>query len=402
MILRANALHYHMPKNLSVVESQAQCVYRSDSQKANSGQILRVTFQSGAAFVNSKDSYAKFKWKATLGDASAKITTPHIGALACFNSVRMLSRAGTEIYRVTDWGLFLTKWLVHTRSDNWWTQVAPSFHGSYPKDSKAPTLAHDTEYAAAFPLELLYGPFQDINKLIPSHLISGATLEFQINDVVSAFVYDKDPGASYLTVSDFEVIASLCTLSESAERALDRAASTNGLETCFSGIATSTTSTTNNFNEIHIQKACSRASFLFSCVRPTSNLIAYDKDAYDSLIVGGKAPYTRTQVRHGSQYQPTQAASVDAPQLIHLFNSLQFSHVNAAKKVDDYANSIVSQSLERSPLLKYSGVSSNNSRQISHLFEGNFATTAGGCTVTSFLIYDVLARTSLEHTVISE
>lgn len=401
-ILKANGLHYQMPKNLSVIELRTQNVYRADGNaSASGGQILRCTLQTGSAYVDPKESYVTFKWALTGGANDAEVTHSNIGALACFNGVRLISRSGVEIYRVTDLDLFLSRWLPATKPREWWSSRAASFNGAYSDTKGDPSstkyLSNGTMYSAAFPLELLMGPFAQ-HKLIPSHLISGATIELQVNpSAKTAFKYTKDPTTAHIVISDFEVHASICTLSESSERSLDRVASVNGLEVFFSGISTGTTGSTNDYNEIPITKACSRASFLFTVFRLTSDIAAHDKDSYASPAGNF---FGLAQLRHGSIYMPTQAAKLGTLDQIHMFNGLQFGQVTAAKVINDEAYLCVAQSLERSPILKYSGTSSNNSRQISHLVRANLGSKQH--TINTFLIYDVLCRASLENVIISE
>lgn len=389
-LLRVNNFVFRLPQNLSLVENRTHVTFRSQTAVTSSGQVLQVKINSGSAFVAPHTSYITFGL--SIGMATAKTwTTPIIGALAAFQSVRLLSRNGTEIYRANDLNLFLSKWLVYTKGADFWEQ-ASSWDGNYPARAAARTNTKDTVYYYSFPLNLLMGVFDA--QVLPSHLISGCTLELEIADAYQSFKFAGDPVSAQINIGEFQCHCDCLTLSETAELAIDRVSARNGLEVCFPGIHTSTTTSAATYTELNVQKACSRASFLMTAIRdPDFGTPTADSFKSESVV-------TRAQTRIGSVFLPNQMADFSKPNFATMYNEIQFGK-KSKRLSTDTGSLVVAQQLQKSQILKYSGTSVNSNRQLSHLIEVSNS-GAKSYRYTTFLIFDKVARVSLENTIISE
>jgi len=160
------------------------------------------------------------------------------------------------------------------------------------------------------------------------------------------------------------------------------------------GIHTSTTTSAATYTELNVQKACSRASFLMTAIRDPK-FADPTEDSFESESI-----VTRAQTRIGSVFLPNQMADFSKPNFASMYNEIQFGK-KSVRLSTEATSLVVSQQLQKSQILKYSGTSVNSNRQLSHLIEVS-NTGATNYRYTTFLMFDKVARVSLENTIISE
>ena len=99
-LIRVNGLQYRMPSNMSVVTMRSMNRSFANLDKYNAGGKIIVTWNTGASYVNSANSYLTFDVKMLTGEGKVAEASFESGS-ACnlIDNVTVTSIQGTEVDR---------------------------------------------------------------------------------------------------------------------------------------------------------------------------------------------------------------------------------------------------------------------------------------------------------------
>jgi len=403
-LLDINDLTYTMPRNLSVVAARNQKKYTFQrSQYTDTSGSMICTLQTGAQYVDWKNSYLKFGL--TIVSSG---TYTHFGlgsAVNLFREIIISSRSGVELDRITRLNLLrLHHDRVHMSTEELASVGSLMGYLDYDVATAAPTTTgfDGTKYNFVIPMRKLSG-FFDSPKLCPSHLASGLRIELVLESKATAVVAEVGQTITSYTIDDPEVQCDTFLLNDDSTRKLNEISARNGLEYVFqSWHMTSDSKTGDQFN-IDTNKAVSRALGAFAVSRLTASISGAGADEKDSLSSEPSYPVNRTQFRLGSEYYPQHYTERAADQF---FNTLYANEKLHSKNPSSLSQAQftaalwqVDANLERSTVLALTGLPINNSRALS--FDGQFSGSASR-EVNVFLQYVVLARVYINNVSVVE
>jgi len=458
-LIAVNDLNYVLPPDMSVSVNRTHTNHYFQQSKFSNNQRAICSLNSGANYLDMRQSSLEFGVKLTTGAATTVGWFGKNGsALNLISSITVSSRSGDELVRINQSDLLHYMTTGFRATTNWVETVGQTMgYGSTVLNA-----GHNTvETRFSIPLYCLTELF-GYGRLLPPMLASGMRISITWTDPSVAFVSKLDGGGAGGTITAYEIQNPYIStyahqLSDGVQRDLNELSATNGLEIVYCDwepTEANYPSATKATVQLEIRKAASRALKAFAVTRDTTHLNAISEDSYAS------APwdYRRWQWQLGSLYFPQQpvvsadsGATVDTQTVSAIPESYKhalisfgtykggnqpcsaipfrqtnnfLNYVDAAAAntgVTDtpweqaavagvgiaaskngqwgtYANgmSVVGCLLERTDLFNLSGVPINNSRVLS--FRADFDKTAAAVrTVTVFLKYVRLARVFLNN-----
>jgi len=359
-LLQLNSLVYKVPMQNSLVISRNIQQYQSDGSIYNQNTpSMDVVFQTGSQYVDGSASNLQF----TLSQTNSNNRTWDFGAgsaLNMFKTILVIGRnGGQEIDRFEQPSVFKTQEHKVHKTGYWKTTVGKAMgYGEA-------TLAHDASKTFTIPLEEISSLFATKQLLVPQ-LCSGLRLRFIFNNLNTALKYTGGAVGDNQTfeISACKVNLTCCKVTDSAHRAVENACLSNGLEIPMVVHHRETSTSTSNKHQQVISKACARAMKVSTVYRVTANIGAA---ANDSILGAAPNPVTDYQVVCGHQYFGQQPFVGN--------EELYYAVLQANERLDgesqltpaDFTSngySMLSRSLETSHLIKLSGISVNNSKQV--------------------------------------
>lgn len=421
-LLSWNNLVYTMPITNSVASARNLKLYPSDQQVYNDRDTIIFTVQSGAQFVDWSKSFLNFELKVQSTDPSFDTTAfvkevcwgRYGSVFNLISSVVVTSRSGVELQRIENFSRYrsLKDW---TNKDTTWFDNIGSTAGykSYGTDVTKNTLGAIREGVLAYsiPASLLGGIF-DTDQLMPSNIAAGLRIEIRLSSLYNALNWktgnaDNPVGLSF-QISKAGLFLDTTLLNDAAMREIRSNSATNGLEFVYSQVYSQKElmngSTTGN---MVVSKAVSRALGAFGGLYEADReLLKIDNTLLQSLSSSDTSQYpkmTYQQWRLGSQYYPHQPITNFAAQYSNMLYCSEFSDnskrpaLSLTQHMQDFG--VISATFEKSALLRYSGVSINNSRTLSAAVQYMSVTQTNELVV--FLEYVSISKAFLNNIVVS-
>ena len=279
------------------------------------------------------------------------------------------------------------------RDSNWCNSFGSGIYlDSDPTDGYVPGTSLDVQIPLSEILPMAYE-----SQLLPSQLASGSRLEIFLEEPKVAFKYAATfaVGPSY-TIDKPVLMLDTVHLSDAAMVSLSKTSSRNGLEFVYSQIHHQSDICTNQLSQ-QVAKAVSRGVMCVTISRDnTNNRLA--SELVDSFA---GTQFTTQQTRVGSQYYPHQIADSSQQAYTHFMLALHaFGQKSKCITATDYKAShpIAAADLERSSILRHSGLAINNSRSL-YIQLGFPDTTTKVC--DTFLVFTTVARAFLSNVAVT-
>jgi hypothetical protein len=362
-LLSINSLKYTLPEQLSVVTARTIQKYPSLSQSHSSGDTIYFRCETGARFVDGRNSWIRMQLSVT----GATDATFGSGSIAnCIRTVVVRSASGTELDRVQHYNYL-------NRNQKRWSCPPDYFTGAVGALQGWNDGANLVTSPTYFYIRLAdLSGFFDNSKLIPSMVMSGLQIELELESPTIAFESTGAIPASY-TIQGCEIFTDTFTLSDSIARKMNQLASQGGLELAYVSTAANfaTGASSQDRFSINANLSVSRSLHVFAVEVPTSNLVG----TLDSFNCGVGSTIGTFQFRVGSQYSPqapVQGVRDALIQTLHSFDKLRNCHLSSTCDVslDNFLgqttrhSAAVGATLERSSVVNNSGVPINQSRAL--------------------------------------
>lgn len=479
-IIALNKLDYTLDPDLSVCVSRAYKRHnfqRSNYTPGTSGQRGICILNSGADYIDPSTSYLRFKVTNT---SLFRASFGRLGSAAsCIKNIIITSRSGEELERIES-SHILTQMLDHYQHDaNWFNTVGQAagywpvsevgnrvnnaedpiaIAGGYAVNSYSDagpnfdvdninslvgttgqetfTRPHIVASTAAglsendwvgrevcIPLACLSPLFRSYDRLLPSHLMSGARIEITWSETRVALVAQQDGAADGLlshTIDDPRIVLDSYTLTDSVQRALNEVAATSGLEIPFKSYYHTQQPITSDRLDIEVRKAVSRALSVHTVIVPNETNLKYNVQEIQAM----NWDVTSYQTRVGSLYFPQQPITdakpmntvgqcylhtqrafgklnqPNAPNRVSLQGYASFGVTNISTSEQALGMCVLSCDLERSTTQKLSGIPVNSSRvvEVNVKFSGTSASITDIHPGSLDSIYGHVAHTFLCYT----
>ena len=411
--LMVNNLIYEMPKALSLATGRthvAQFPQRS-TYTVDRNSTMVFQWNTGNAYIDTSNSYLRFKMKASGTANVAPAGFLYGSALNLFHEYRIRSRSGVELDRLENCNLYNQYRLKYTKTTNWLNTIGQTFFyvsSTLPFNS-ANTIITDV----CIPLCELATFFCSIKKgqLLPPQIASGLQIELSLESIARAFVDTAGffQAGSSLELTDIAMVLDTVSLSDETSKLLNLESSQSGLEWCYNRVynySATYAAGTSNFT-MQVSKAVSQATHAFMV---TQNSSQTQSVLYDSFLSEPFA-YKSWQMRLGSQYYPnqmvnnqTQTVTIKGMESYLLtmssFEKMKtpFQETSITPAVYSGSASVIGVSLERNQSLAVSGLPINNSRVLEILVERDATGDAGASRdVNCFLTYVSVAKAFIDN-----
>jgi hypothetical protein len=381
-LLDWNNLTYTMPITNSVTVSRNLKRFQADLAAYTDGQTIVFTVQTGAQFVNWRESYLKVDFSVT-SDTDNSTLSHFFGSggsyLSLFRDIIVTSRGGTELQRIERFDVWRSYKDKQIRSVDWFEGsgrdvgyvaqrpldgVPPlqiSFKNNTQRKAQRNVIAGSapnvtTVRTFIIPMSMLGGIF-DSDQLMPSMMSSGMRIEIRLNKALSVLQsYTTATGllaplTGALTITHKPVlVCDTHLLNDAATRQLNQTSAQNGLEFVYMGVYSQQESNKKQTN-IQVSKAVGAG-------------LATDEAEREYITESEPSSY---QWRLGSQYYPFQPIENITEMVHNTFYANDLTGASSQIFTDVYSINYCgpSATFERSNLLRYSGVPINNSRTLS-------------------------------------
>lgn len=446
-LLQWNNLAYTMPVTNSVAAARNIKPYYPDQQNYRDGDTVVFTVQTGAQFVDWSKSWLEIELEVKSPERAGDINTGlnrrdiNFGAGSICNlikSVVVTSRSGVEVQRIEEFN----RWRVLTdrlkKSDKWMATYGEAL-GYKPKDTATNTFdpynsgntisriecaeefgENGGQFVSTFniPMSQFAGVFES-DQLMPSNIASGLRIELRLENGGIPFFVGQDMGADlsgngklYQDV-EYEVSCKLFVdttlLNDAAMREIRAISASNGLEYVYKQVyhQKEPQAGVPQTNMV-ISKAVSRALQAMAAqflIKKNSMLVDnFITQVRSAVAQVGRRPskIIKQQWRLGSQYYPHQyfttlysnyqnliyccEATTDKPIALSTFDFQQYLQIAMA-------------TFEKSALLRYSGISINNSRTLS--IDAEFLDSTLEVSTECWLEYVSVGKAFLNNIVVS-
>jgi hypothetical protein len=388
MVLATNGLRYVLPKPLST--TLVRTFKKQYSQRQSYSATDTIVFDLNiTGQVDPEVSYLMLKLS-----SDADFEFAQNGVCSIIRDIRISSKNGVELDRI--------------QSFNAWTHLYLSHMVDADKINKDGRLAGvNTGFTGAtvntfvIPLTWLSGLFRPHVKgqKVPSHMLSGARIEIQLETVGRALRSTDNPAPTLYTVETPTLVLMEHTLNDNTLKVLTEESANNGLEYVYDRVFTSIETSANAIVNIQVKKAVSQATAVITTVHDPAKQNAVAQFSFNSLDVSSGSVFLKYQYRLGSNYFPHQ--SVDSEEDAYrvtesTYDSTREKAVVSANSFIDYIQKYfaVGVPLKSEHSISSSGLAVNNSATIALEFEGN----ATNKIYYTFLVYTALARTFLNQT----
>jgi hypothetical protein len=341
-MLAVNDLTYLLEPDLSVAVGVTHKNHFFQSTTYESSQRAVCILNSGADYIDTRDSYLQFNLK--LEKAGKAYFGAQGSVVNIIKTITVSTRSGDEISRVVDCNR-LNQMLTGYRFDSNWVQTIGQTIG-YGKSSI--NNANNPETTYCIPLYLL-SDFFGYGRLLPSMIMSGLRIEIEFESSAVAFVHSADgttvttadPAKPWVTtavdsrygdvripatsaaattqggtavdlggytVKQPQIVCKSVQLTDATQRALNEMSATNGLEIVYTDFERTETQfgSTTGAMHVEVRKACSRALQAYARIRvsdPNDLGIRYEKLAETAWEAGGGTKNTHLITAPGYKAQ---------------------------------------------------------------------------------------------------
>jgi hypothetical protein len=400
-LLENENLSYNLPSAATVVVEKNQKLYFFDKTSYTSqDDRMVITLNSGSDFIDGLNSYLSFKVAVTGTTPTPDedfVTFGDGSAANLFSEIVIRSRDGAEIERIRDLNsLMLTKcrWTnaqdflnnkaseagylpEYGISDDGKTATATGRDkGMYSKQEISQQLLASAGGGQDYviPMRDLSALF-NVEKLLPSFLMSGLRIELVLAPVTNAFVLEGagPPTATEYTITNPILRLETLKLSDSVMNQLTQNAANGGLVLPIDTWDLTRDTVTGTQANIEVRRNVSQVLGVVVKTRKTADVTDATKDSLASEEEFKVADY---RFRIGSQFIPNSKVTkpVEAYSLAQIaFNKYKQTAAENSISIKDYlvnGRAIIASDMERSAI-DLSGVSISNSKVLA--WEANYS-----------------------------
>ncbi len=359
-LLNLNSLIYKVPMQNSLVVARNVQTFSSNSTEYNQNSpSMDFVLQTGDQLLDGRASTLSFTLQVTAANAS----NYHWGigsVLNMFDTVLVIARnGGSELDRLENPSVFKSQEHKVHKSKRWRESVG--LQAGYGMAARAHNAAAITFHVNLSDISELFNSPQ----LIPSQCAQGLRLRFIFAPTASMFKWDVAPGAVTWTITSPKLNLTCCTVSDAAKRAIELNCVSNGLEIPIISHHRENVGFTTVQSQV-ISKAVARATKVTSIYRTTADIASPTADSVRGLALTGVL--NEYSVRCGAQYFPQQPILGVADNYAMRLQAEDKRDGDTALTSTDFDTngySALSRSLETSHLIKFSGISVNNSKSVS-------------------------------------
>ena len=397
-LLGVNSLGYAMPPSLSVATSRRDITNFPQVTSSPMGSVIIYTLNTGDGFLHGPSSYLKVTLQIGTSLAATTAFMDNIGAL--FSTVTVSSRSGVEICRVTEFPLYMSKYIRMKYSNAKFQRL--SWPAVFDKSVVAgDNVANTVDFI--MPLEFI--PCFAGDQLLPPQLVEGMRIRFDLTSITEAFRAVGGTVASCNVQSQMSL--NLTTLADAFTRRIAAVAAESGLVMLHNEVFSTIQNTAAGTLNFDIKKACSKA-LEFMVVARADTYVAAAVNSQQSLPY----PFTSMQLQLGSVYYPNQPLTQrGAPSIYTSAEPYMYVQKGCSHNFDNYyryedfhsvtgnqCNASFAQNL-RDSSDSMSGVVLNNSRSL--LVNGIYHSVVNR-RVDAFLIHLRLTRIFQNNVVVRD
>ena len=383
--LLINNLIYEMPRSLSLATGRtyvSQFPQRS-TYTVDRNNTMIWDWNTGNAFVDTSNSYLKFKIRSSNTGSSGGASFASASALNLFHEYRIRSRSGVELDRLENCNLYNNYRIYYTKSANWINTIGSTFFMN--TNNTILNIGNTNMPEICIPLGEVATFFNPLKKgqLLPPQIASGLRIELSLESIQRAFTQYGNPYILSNTVFElFDISMQLdtITMSDDTSKVINLESSMSGLEYSYNRVynySATYAAGTSNFT-LQVSKAVSQATHAMMITQNASLTQSVSYDSFQSESFN----YKNWQFRLGSQYYPNQICTNALTGVIHKGVESYILALSSYEKIKspfqettvtstDFANDlgILAVSLERNQSLQISGLPINNSRLLEVLVE---------------------------------
>lgn len=407
-LLISENLEYNLPSAASVVvERNSKQYFFDKTEYKNDSDRMIITCNSGADFINGRNSYLTFKLQVTTATGGTTVSVGSGSAANIFQEILITSRDGSEIERIRDLNVLAA---LRTR----WTQAQNYIDAVGSQSGYQGSIADDNYTAAEWSTKLKAGwdfviPMRDLSalfdcdKLLPSFLMSGLRIQFVFAQPAQAFQLSVDEDCTY-QVSDPVMRLETLKLSDSVMNQLTQNAANSGLVIPIDTWDLTRDSTGSTKANIEVRRNVSQVLGVIVKTRLDSGVEGKDKDS----MASEQFNVEDYRFRLGSQFVPS-AAVTKQTEMYSLaqiaFNKFHMTAAENSVSLKRYLGDadgglgIVSTDLERSAV-DLSGVSISNSKVLA--YEANFTGPAAARTHSIWINFTRALTVYLTSTLVED
>jgi hypothetical protein len=409
-IMGLNGLKYRIPQPISTGVSRSYKKEYSQKNEYQKNQVMVFELNTGTNYVNPDSALLSFKFQLVQPAAGGPEQVRwggSLGAAALFSEIRIISKNGIELDRISDSAQLTKIFVDYAVSSDKANEIQMSQgYGASDTENTIPNLgtSFNAPLECVIPMKYISGFFRPTieGMLLPAGLASGLRIEISlVADIVQAVVSDQVP-SSYV-VSDPVLILETTEMNDPTQSALMRESAANGLEYTFpSYYSTKLTVAAGGTIATQVNKAVSQATRLFLSLQ--APLLADAAEvSVDSLASLPASSYKSYQFRVGQNYFPNLLVDRQTEKMGYALSALEgwSSRDGVPVGFDDYfqpwsvafdgGKAVVATSLETADRLNLSGLMLNNSST------GEIRLTVGAAAVRGvfFLEFIAVVKTAL-------
>jgi hypothetical protein len=375
-ILAINQLSYKLRPDLSV--SVSKCMQKQFPQTSSSAPRETITFilNSGASYLDLRDSYLALDVKNTsVVPGTQTAYFGKYGGSACnlIERLTITSRSGAVIERV-DKANLLAAIRVEYMHDNAYRETGPGSSAGMELDPARYDWPVGSTVRVCIPLSMI-SPFVDnTESLLPAQLCSGMRFEFLLSEASDAMASSSDDFGQTMNyaISNASLNLQSYLLSDVVLRTLNQMAASSGLEVVSSTVYAAVGERSTNTINLELGKSASRALSCIYAERPKvvaidSTCVVREKSSPTDYVTEaqfrcGSLYFPQTSIRATSQRTSSPELYVQALQAFNRFRVV--NTISSSASEIDYRNGsgCIAQTLERSDILRLSGIPLSNSR----------------------------------------
>tara|TARA_R110000851_G_scaffold121065_3_gene249546 strand:- start:162 stop:1445 length:1284 start_codon:yes stop_codon:yes gene_type:complete len=401
-VMGLNGLKYRIPQPISTGVSRSFKKEYSQKNEYKKNQVMVFELNTGTNYVNPDSAMLSFKYnqvQPVSADAELVTWCGSLGAAALMTEIRIISKNGIELDRISDAALLAKIIVDYSVSSTKLRELEMADgYGDAGVENTIPigSTSFTNDLECLIPLKYLSGFFRPTIKgmLIPAGLASGLRIEISLTAEVVQAVQGNEVPSSY-TVSDPVLILETTELNDPTQGALMRESASNGLEYTFpSYYSTKMSVDANGTIATQVNKAVSQGTRLFLALQEPFAADAAEV-LLDSLKSQPASSYKSYQFRVGQNYFPNLLVDRKTEKMGYALSALSgWSDDSVPVSFDGYftdGKAVIAASLETADRLNLSGLMLNNSST------GEVRLTVGTSAVRGVLFLEFIAvvKTSL-------
>jgi hypothetical protein len=407
-VMSSNGLKYRIPQPISTGVSRSYKKEYSQKNEYNKNQVMVFELNTGTNYVNPNSALLSFKFNfvtqaPAAGDKAARLVKwcGSLGAAALFTEIRIISKNGIELDRISDAAVLskiFVDYAVSIERIRELEMASGYGSGDIENEVDAGDSSLDAPLECLIPMKYLSGFFRPViaGMLLPAGLASGLRIEISLIPEISQALLTTGMLPVSYTVTDPVLILETTEMNDPVQGALMKESASNGLEYTFpSYYSTKLTVTANGTIATQVNKAVSQATRLFVILQDPL-LDAAAEILVDSLKSTPVESYKSYQFRVGQNYFPNLNVDRRTEKMGYALSALNGWTDDKGCIVDfegymSLGKAVVATSLETADRLNLSGLMLNNSST------GEIRLTVGAQAVRGvfFLEFIAVVKTAL-------